>query len=56
MREVGEDLSDKELQAMIDEFDLDLDGASEKEKYLDAFINKVTIYTQNAIHHNSNNI
>ena len=32
-KELGEHLSDDELQAMIDEFDKDQDGCSKNEKY-----------------------
>lgn len=37
-RELGETLTDEELQAMIDEFDKDQDGQSKKEYYLFVFV------------------
>ena len=38
-REIGENIDDEELQAMIDEFDLDQDGES---KFLDIYTGDLT--------------
>lgn len=40
-KELGENLTDEELRAMIDEFDLDNDGESE---YCETFLDLLKIY------------
>lgn len=42
-RELGENLSDDELQAMIDEFDKDCDGAINQEEFM-AIMKQSTLY------------
>ncbi|CDJ41778.1 centrin, putative [Eimeria necatrix] len=42
-RELGEDLPDEELQAMIDEFDRDMDGEISKEEFM-AIMKQTSLY------------
>lgn len=46
-RELGENLSDEELRAMIDEFDLDEDGESTYKRKNTQFVGILTIQSMN---------